>query len=308
VEGKVDEARRWASNLHSGTAVPTNPLSSRSGRAQVPGIHSVPEPNNMGPVYTLVGLNLCIVALLMCLVWGISFRIKDVSIVDIAWGAMGAIVAAVTFLLAEGAFPRRLLLTGMVGIWGIRLAIHIGFRKRGKGEDFRYAAMRKEQGEAFPVRSLFTIFLFQALLIWAITLPVQVAQLSPEPAALTGLDLLGLSIWLLGFGLEAVADYQLSLFLSNPANAGRVMDEGLWRYSRHPNYFGESLMWWGVFLVAAVTEGGWMGIFSPLLMTYFLLRISGVPILEKGLVERRKGYQEYVERTSLFIPWPPRKG
>jgi steroid 5-alpha reductase family enzyme len=266
------------------------------------------EPNDMGPVYALVGLNLCMVALLMCLLWGISLRLKDVSIVDIAWGAVGALVAVVTFLLANGAYPRRLLLTGIVGIWGIRLAIHIGFRKRGKGEDFRYAAMRREQGAAFPFRSLFSIFLFQALLIWAITLPVQVAQLSAEPAGLTRLDLLGLTTWLLGFGFEAVADYQLNLFLSDPANAGRVMNQGLWRYSRHPNYFGESLMWWGIFFVAAATDGGWMGIFSPLLMTYFLLRISGVPILEKGLVERRKGYQDYIRKTSLFIPWPPREG
>jgi steroid 5-alpha reductase family enzyme len=261
----------------------------------------------MGPVYALVGFNLCMVAALMCLLWVLSVRIRDVSIVDIAWGALGALIALVTFLLSQGSFPRRLLLTGMVVIWGLRLALHVGIRNRGKGEDFRYAAMRKEQGESFPLRSLFTIFLFQALMIWIITLPMQVAQLAPDPAGLTPLDLLGLALWTLGFMIQALADYQLNLFLSEPGNAGRVMDQGLWRYSRHPNYFGESLMWWGVYAVVAATEGGWMGIFSPILMTYFLLRISGVPLLEQGLVERRKGYQEYMRKTSLFIPWPPKK-
>jgi len=258
-------------------------------------------------LFSLLGLNLGLVVLVMAVLWGVSVRIRDVSIVDIAWGADGALISLVTFLLSDGAFPRRLLLTGMVAIWGVRLALHIGLRKRGKGEDFRYAAMREEHGDAFPGRSFFTVFLFQAVLIWAITIPVQVAQRSEVPAGLTPLDFLGLGLWLLGYVFEMTADRQLHRFLADPMNRGRVLDQGLWRYSRHPNYFGESLMWWGVFLVAAATPGGWATFFSPFLMTFFLLEVSGVPMLEEALAERRAGYREYMRRTSSFLPRPPKK-
>jgi steroid 5-alpha reductase family enzyme len=255
----------------------------------------------------LLWLNLALVASGMILLWMVSVGIRDVSIVDIAWGAAGALIALTGFFLAGGALPRRLLLTAMTVLWGIRLAIHIGLRKRGKGEDFRYAAMRAEHGEAFPGRSLFTVFLLQAGLIWAIAMPVQVGQLAKEPSELTLLDLLGAGVWILGFAFEAVADRQLTGFLAEPANRGKVMDRGLWRYSRHPNYFGDSLIWWGIFLVAAATPWGWATVFSPLLMTFFLVKISGVPMLEVALAQRREGYREYMERTSPFVPWPPRK-
>jgi steroid 5-alpha reductase family enzyme len=193
--------------------------------------------------------------------------------------------------------------------WGGRLALHIGVRKRGKGEeDFRYAAMRADHGEAFRIRSLFTVFLFQAVLIWAIAIPVQVGQVATEPPGLTLLDFLGAAVWAVGFAFETVADRQLRTFLADPANRGRVMDRGLWRYSRHPNYFGDSLIWWGIFLVAAATPWGWTTVFSPLLMTFFLVKVSGVPMLEEALARRREGYREYMERTSSFIPWPPKRG
>jgi steroid 5-alpha reductase family enzyme len=255
---------------------------------------------------SLLALNLSVVVLVMGALWWVSVRIRDVSIVDIAWGADGALIALLTFFFSsEGALPRRILLTGMVAIWGIRLALHIALRKRGMGEDFRYAAMREEHGEAFPRRSLLTVFLFQAVLIWAITLPVQVAQRARVPPGLTLLDFAGLGLWLLGYLLEVTADRQLRRFLADPSNRGRVLDSGLWRYSRHPNYFGESLMWWGIFLVAAATPWGWTTFFSPLLMTFFLLKVSGVPMLEEALAERREGYREYRRRTSPFLPWPP---
>lgn len=262
----------------------------------------------MDTLYPLLGLNLGLVVLLMVALWTVSLRMRDVSIVDIAWGADGALIALVTFFLAGGALPRRILLTGMVAFWGVRLALHIGLRKRGEGEDFRYASMRKEHGDGFPRRSLFTVFLLQAALIWAITLPVQWAQLSTVPPGLTPLDFIGLGLWVLGYGMEVAADRQLRGFLSDPSNRGRVMDRGLWRYSRHPNYFGESLMWWGVYLVAAATPWGWATVFSPILMTVFLLKVSGIPLLEDALAERREGYRDYMERTSAFMPWPPRKG
>ncbi len=261
----------------------------------------------MDSLFVLLGLNLVLAVALMATVWLVSLRLRDVSIVDVAWGAAGALMAASAFFMANGALPRRLLVTGMTVIWGCRLAFHIGVRKRGKGEDFRYAAMRAKRPEAFPLRSLVTVFLLQAVLIWAITIPAQVAQVHDIPANLTALDLLGLGLWLLGFGFEAVADLQLRRFLSDPENSGRVMDRGLWRFSRHPNYFGDSLVWWGIFLVAAATPMGWVTVFSPLLMTFFLMKVSGVPLLEEALAKRRDGYRDYMERTSPFFPWPPRR-
>jgi steroid 5-alpha reductase family enzyme len=255
----------------------------------------------------LLGANLAIVVLGMVGVWTLSLRMRDVSIVDIAWGVDGALIALLTFLLTDGPLPRRVLLTAMVAFWGVRLALYIGIRKRGHGEDFRYAAMREEHGGAFPLRSLFTVFLFQAVLIWAITLPVQVAQSSPGAARLGVVEFLGVALWFLGLFLEGLADGQLKAFLATPENRRKVMDRGLWKYSRHPNYFGESLLWWGIFLVAAPVPWGWATVFSPLLMTFFLLKVSGVPLLEEGLAQRREGYRAYMERTSMFVPWPPKK-
>jgi steroid 5-alpha reductase family enzyme len=262
----------------------------------------------MDSIVGLLGLNLGLAAGLMVVVWLWSLRLRDVSIVDIVWGLAGALMALSSFLMADGAPPRKFLITAMTVIWGCRLALHIGLRKSGKGEDFRYAAMRAERPDTFPRRSLVTVFLFQAFLIWVISMPAQVAQLHPEPRGLTILDLLGLGIWAVGFAFEALSDRQLRAFLADPANRGKVMDKGLWRFSRHPNYFGDSLIWWGIFLVAAATPGGWMTLFSPLLMTIFLMRISGVPLLEQALAERREGYREYMERTSSFFPWRPGKG
>jgi len=260
----------------------------------------------MGPLLPLLWFNLALVAAGMILLWMVSVRIRDVSIVDIAWGAAGAVIALATLFLAEGALPRQLLLTAMTVSWGGRLALHIGVRKRGKGEDFRYAAMRADHGEAFRIRSLFTVFLFQAVLLWAIAIPVQVGQVATEPPGLTLLDFLGAAVWAVGFAFETVADRQLRAFLADPGNRGKVMDRGLWRYSRHPNYFGDSLIWWGIFLVAAATPWGWTTFFSPLLMTFFLVKVSGVPMLEEALARRREGYRDYMERTSPFIPWPPK--
>jgi len=256
---------------------------------------------------TILSINLALVAGVMFLLWLWSLKLRDVSIVDVAWGADGALVAMVTFFMAQGPPSRRLLLTAMATIWGLRLAIHIGWRKRGSGEDFRYAAMREEHGEAFPLRSLFSVFLLQAFLIWAISTPVMVGQAASSPDHLTVLDYLGLGVWIAGFLMEALADWQLRAFLSRPDSSGRVMDQGLWRYSRHPNYFGDSLIWWGIFLVAASTPVGWITVFSPILMTWFLMKVSGVPMLERSLAERREGYREYMERTSSFVPWPPKE-
>jgi steroid 5-alpha reductase family enzyme len=255
---------------------------------------------------TASGLNLAVAVAVMVFVWILSLRLRDVSIVDIAWGGVGAGIAFFSFLAAGGSTPRRILITSMVILWGIRLALHIGIRKKGSPEDFRYAAMRAEHGSAFPLRSLFTIFLLQAFLIWVVTLPVQVTQLAAEPAHLGFLDLAGGLVWLVGFAWESVADLQLARFLSDPANRGKVMDRGLWAFSRHPNYFGEVVLWWGAYLVALSTPWAWVTIVSPILVTYLLMNLSGVPLLEDALLDRRAGYREYVERTNAFFPWPPR--
>lgn len=261
----------------------------------------------MESLTTLLSLHLGLALLLMATVWLVSLKLRDVSIVDIAWGATGALIALSAFVLTDGFLPRRVLITAMTVIWGSRLALHIAIRKRGKGEDFRYAAMRAERPETFPVRSLFTVFFLQGFLIWVISLPAQVAQVHDTPSHLGFLDFFGLGLWLVGFAFETVADLQLKRFLSDPSNQGEVMDQGLWRYSRHPNYFGDSVIWWGIFFVGAATPGGWVMVFSPLLMTVFLMRISGVPMLEKALAQRKEGYRRYMQRVSPFIPWPPRK-
>jgi len=252
-------------------------------------------------------LNLILAASVMVVMWAVSVRLNDVSIVDIAWGGTGALLALSAFLTFRGDPVRSLLLTSMTVLWGVRLSVHIARRKGGKGEDFRYAAMRAAHPETFPRRSLITVFLLQAVLIWVISLPAQLAQLQPMPDRVTALDALGVVVWVIGFGMEAIADRQLARFLAHPANRGQVMDKGLWRYSRHPNYFGDSLVWWGIWLVAASTPGGWMTLFSPVLMTFFLTRVSGVPLLEEALAERREGYRSYMARTSAFFPWPPRE-
>jgi steroid 5-alpha reductase family enzyme len=262
----------------------------------------------MDSLVRILALNLAVACIAVTIIWLVSRRLGDVSIVDVAWGGLGAAIAFVSFIAAEGAAPRHVLITGMAMAWGFRLSNHIGRRKWGKPEDFRYAAMRARDPDGFPTRSLFTVFLLQAVLMWAISAPVQLVHAGIIPGELRLLDFLGLAVWTVGFAFETVGDRQLRLFLADPANGGKVMDRGLWRYTRHPNYFGDSLIWWGIFLVAASTPWGWVTVFSPLLMTFFLLKVSGVPLLEEALAERREGYREYMERTSSFVPWPPKKG
>jgi steroid 5-alpha reductase family enzyme len=239
--------------------------------------------------------------------WLVSLAINNASIVDIFWGAGFAAIAVITFTLTEGYLTRRRLITSLAVIWGFRLALHIGWRNHGKGEDFRYQAMRKRIGDRFAMVSLFTVFGLQGVLMWVISLPLQVAQLSREPARLTWLDLIGSVLWTVGFLFEAIGDLQLTLFRVNPTNKGKVMDRGLWAYTRHPNYFGDALLWWGFFFIAAAADGGWWTVISPVLMTTLLMKVSGVALLEKTLVKTRPEYRDYVRRTSAFFPMPPKR-
>ena len=244
---------------------------------------------------------------MMLVLWLVSLAIRNASIVDTFWGAVFAAIAIITFTLADGYHNRKLLITSLAVIWGSRLAAHIGWRNHGRGEDFRYQAMRRRIGPRFGLLSLFLVFGLQGVLIWLISLPLQVAQISGEPASLTWLDFCGALFWVVGFTFESIGDLQLSKFKADPGNKGKVMDRGLWAYTRHPNYFGDALLWWGFFLIASATPGGWWTVISPLMMTTLLMKVSGVALLEKTLVKTRPEYREYTQRTSAFLPMPPKR-
>ena len=255
-------------------------------------------------IYVLTG---GVILGLMILLWLLSLWLKDSSIVDIFWGTGFVIAGWVYFSLTKDGFlARKLLIAVITTIWGLRLSIHIFIRNAGKGEDFRYRKWRGEAGSAWWWRSFFKVFLLQGILMWIISAPLLGAQISPLPAKLTWLDYLGALTWLVGFFFEAVGDWQLARFKANPANKGKLLTTGLWRYTRHPNYFGDATQWWGFYLIATAA-GGWYTIFSPVVMTFFLRQVSGVAMLEKTLKNTKPGFQEYVETTNAFIPWFPRK-
>lgn len=238
--------------------------------------------------------------------WLLSLFLRDASIVDVYWGPGFAAIAAVTFLVAEGDHPRRMLVLVLAAIWGLRLGGYLLWRNAGKGEDYRYVAMRVHHGPRFWWVSLFTVFLLQGALQWIVSLPLQLTQAAPGPSALGAWDALGGVLVATGLFFEAVGDGQLARFKADPANRGRVMDRGLWRYTRHPNYFGDFLVWWGFGVIALAGPYGLAGLVGPALMSFLLLRVSGVAMLERTIADRRPGYREYVERTNAFFPWPPK--
>jgi steroid 5-alpha reductase family enzyme len=258
-------------------------------------------------------LNLLLIAGLMTLLWVVSLALRDASIVDPFWGLAFVVIAWSSFVRRPEPGPDVVdvspLLVALVTIWGVRLSAYLGRRNLGKGEDYRYVAMRERYGPRFPIVSLGIVFLLQAFLAWVVSLPVQVAQAEPGAAAgslVAPLIVAGVVVWAVGLTFETIGDLQLARFKADPANRGQVMDRGLWRYTRHPNYFGDFLVWWGVFLVAAST-GAWWTIVGPLLMTVLLVRVSGVAMLEKTIAERRPGYADYARRTSAFLPRPPKE-
>lgn len=251
-------------------------------------------------------IGLAIILGLMLILWLVSLGLKNSSIVDIFWGTGFVIAAWVYFALnPDGLLGRKLLINALVTLWGLRLSIHILLRNRGKPEDFRYQKWRKENGQAWWWKSFFQVFLLAGLLLWIISAPLLAAQISAKPDHLTALDFIGAAFWLVGFFFEAMGDFQLTRFKADPRNKGKVLDRGVWRYTRHPNYFGDLAQWWGYYLIAA-SAGGWWTIFSPILMTYLLLKVSGVALLEKSM-ETRTAYRDYIQRTSAFLPWFPHK-
>ena len=257
----------------------------------------------MSSTFSLYALNLAVVLALMICLWFCSLIKKDASIADIFWGLGFVIVAWITGFRAEDFGWRKLIMVFLISIWGFRLAIHIGWRNWGKGEDRRYQKWRREYGDRFWWVSLFMVFGMQGILLWVTSLVIQAALLSKSPDHFVWLDAVGVLLWSVGFTFEAVGDWQLAKFKADPDNRGKVMDQGLWAYTRHPNYFGECLIWWGVFCLAMSFQGTFWTIVSPLTITFLLLKVSGVTLLEKEIVERRPEYREYIRTTSAFIPW-----
>jgi len=258
----------------------------------------------MDTVSTLI--NLSALLALMVSLWGVSLVKRDVSIVDAFWGFGFVLVAWISCATNWPVSQKSFVIATLVTIWGLRLSGFLFWRKFGEPEDARYGAMRKTHGDRFWWVSLLTVFGLQAVLIWFISLPVQVTGGAAESAAMSFdfLDWVGLSLWAVGFFFESVGDWQLAQFKSNPQNQGKVLDTGLWRYTRHPNYNGDYCVWWGSFFLS-VSSGGLWTILSPVVMSVLLLKVSGVSLLEKDIAERRPEYEAYKKRTSAFFPWIP---
>ena len=242
---------------------------------------------------------------MMTILWLISVKIRNVSIVDLFWGFGFVVAGWVYFTSTEGLEARKILLMIMVAIWGLRLSIYLAWRNLGKGEDFRYQKFRKDFGEGYWWYSFFSVFLLQGILMWLISAPLLGAQFY-SANSLGILDFTGVAIWAIGFIFEAGGDMQLARFKSDPANKGKVLDTGFWHYTRHPNYFGDAAVWFGYALIC-LSAGSYFPILGSVLMTALIIKVSGVALLEKTLNTSKPGYQEYVRKTSAFIPWFPKK-
>jgi steroid 5-alpha reductase family enzyme len=248
-----------------------------------------------------------VILVMMTLLWVVSIIIKNVSIVDLFWGP-GFVVAATTyFLLTGGHTDRKAIVVVLTAMWGFRLGIHLALRNLGKGEDFRYREFRKKYGEnRYWWVSFFQTFLLQGLLMWIISLPLLGAQYYSPDKAPGILDHVGILVWLTGFIFETGGDIQLTRFRSDISNKGKVLDTGFWRYTRHPNYFGDSAVWWG-FMLISIAAGGYIAAIGGVIMTALIIKVSGVALLEKSLVDSKPQYRDYIERTSSFFPLPPKK-
>jgi steroid 5-alpha reductase family enzyme len=248
-------------------------------------------------------------AVLVCVtaLWVIAVRIGDVSIIDIFWGPGFAVVGLVALAVGSAPAGRRVLLLVLAALWGLRLGTYLWWRNHGKGEDRRYTALRRRIPEGFNRYALVHVFLFQGLMMWLVSAPVQVGANLTSSRVWTAPGIAGAVVWAVGLLFEAVGDTQLARFKADPSNSGTVMDRGLWRYTRHPNYFGDACVWWGLWLTVAMHWAGLATVFAPALMTYLLLRVTGKALLERRLGKTRPGYDDYVARTSGFFPLPPRQ-
>jgi len=257
----------------------------------------------MHDLLPLAGFNLLLVLAVMTLLWLVSLARRDASVVDPFWGAGFVIVAWATAGWLGGFDIRAILLVGLTTAWGLRLSLFLLWRNWGEGEDSRYREMRDKHGDKFWWVSLFTVFWLQGVIMWIVSWPVQFGQ-ALDSSSLWWLDYVGIALWGIGLFFETVGDFQLARFKADPANQGKVMDRGLWRYTRHPNYFGDFCIWWGLYIIAAA-GGLWWTLPAPLLMSWLLMKVSGVALLEKSIKKRRPEYASYVERTNAFFPGPP---
>ena len=237
----------------------------------------------------------------MSLWFVISLIKKRNDVADVAWGLGFVLITWTSFFLSGDSGLRGLLVVLLVSIWGLRLAWHIYSRNKGKTEDYRYLAWREEWGEWFYLRSYVQVYLLQGFFLFLIVLPVLIIN-KGSGSLLGWLDLAGIAVWLFGFYFEAIGDAQLAQFIKNPANKGKLMQSGLWAYTRHPNYFGEVTQWWGIWLIALSVPYGWPTVIGPLTITFLLLKISGVPMLEKKM-SKNPNFEKYKRSTNMFVPW-----
>lgn len=258
----------------------------------------------------LLAINFALICAVFAGLWTLAQINRDPSFVDAFWAFGITLMALSSFVLAGGWAPRQALITGLVLVWGLRLGLHLFLRWRREGADRRYetllAGARETRGWSYARTTALFIFAPQAVLLWIAALPAQLGQVSAEPG-FTALAWIGAAIALFGIAYESLADIQLQRFKADSRNAGAVMDTGLWAWSRHPNYFGEVLTWWGIWLIAAETTPGLFAVIGPAFVTFTLLKWSGAPMLERGLHDTRPGYADYVKRVSGFIPWPPKR-
>jgi steroid 5-alpha reductase family enzyme len=249
--------------------------------------------------------NLAIIILgYMTLVFALSLFLKRNDIADIAWGLGFLICALYSYLFLGDTFGRSLLVLFLIAMWSFRLSLHILLRNKGKAEDPRYAEWRKDWGKWFIPRTFFQVFILQGSLMLVVVMPAVISILFG--GEIGWLDYIGVLVWLLGFLFETVGDYQLSQFIKSPANKGKILQTGLWKYTRHPNYFGEVTMWWGIWIIAISVPFAWLTIIGPITITFLILFVSGIPLLEN----RKKGdpaFEEYKKKTSIFFPLPSKK-
>ena len=258
-------------------------------------------------MFGLIFSNLAILLVLLTILWGVSVRVRDASIIDIAWGPACALPAVLTFLRTDGAEPRAILLTLLVCLWAGRLGLYLASRNLGHGEDYRYRKMRERQGSdaAFARWSLPFVFWMQGVIAWFVSLPVQLGQFGAD--GLGWLAGIGTAVFFIGLGFEALGDWQLKQFKAKPENGGKLMTTGLWAWTRHPNYFGDAAVWTGLTLIALESPLGVWTILSPAVMAFFLIKISGKAMTERHMRRKYPEYAEYERRTSGFFPLPPKK-
>ncbi|HZV84005.1 MAG TPA: DUF1295 domain-containing protein [Brevundimonas sp.] len=262
-------------------------------------------------IAALLGLNLALIVAVMVALWGLSLRLKDVSFIDGVWPLGMLLLALVTFVRTDGDPTRKWLLLWLVAVWAVRLGWHLLSRWQRHGADNRYVEIVENQerskGWSFGKTALLFVFLPQAVLSWLTSLPVQLGQVAFEPQV-GWIGWTGAVLAVAGIGFESIGDAQLAAFKRDPENKGKVLDTGLWRWTRHPNYFGDACVWWGLYLIAAETAPGLWSVAGPLFLTFTLTRWSGIGITEAASKKSKPGYEDYVRRTSAFVPWPPKKG